>query len=150
MLSDATTLGLSGSGSDRNKGVVCIPQSSIITEASPSDCLESYPGHLLGWEFLHLCRDAVMYSTAPANWATGHLLGWGVLHLSRDAVGVFYSPNQLSHKMLVEVAGVYTSAEMQLVYLVYSTALTNWATGCLLKWQGFTPLQRCSWCILQT
>ena len=47
-LSSATTRGLSGPGSDGNKGVLHIPQSSSITGASPSDCLVSYPGHLLG------------------------------------------------------------------------------------------------------
>ena len=46
-LSDATTLSQSRSGSDGNEGVLCIPQSSSITRASPSDCLLSYPGYSL-------------------------------------------------------------------------------------------------------
>ena len=46
-ISCATTSAESGPGSDGNKGVLCIPQSSIITEASPSDCLMLYPGHSL-------------------------------------------------------------------------------------------------------
>ena len=37
----ATTPGQSGPGNDGNKGVLDIPQSSSITEAS-TDCLESY------------------------------------------------------------------------------------------------------------
>ena len=41
-LSGATTPGQSGSGSDSNEGVLCIPQSSSITGTSPSDCLVSY------------------------------------------------------------------------------------------------------------
>ena len=36
-LSDATTLGQSGPGSDGNEGVLPIPQSCSITGASPSD-----------------------------------------------------------------------------------------------------------------
>ena len=44
-LSGATTLGQSGPGSDSNEDVHCIPQSCGSTEASPSDCLVSYPGH---------------------------------------------------------------------------------------------------------
>ena len=40
-LSGATTTGQSGSGSDGNEGVLCIPQSSSITGTSPSDCLVS-------------------------------------------------------------------------------------------------------------
>ena len=44
-LSGITTLGQSDSKSDGNEGVLHIPQSSSIIEASPSDCLISYPGH---------------------------------------------------------------------------------------------------------
>ena len=47
-LSGATTPGLSGPGSDGNKVVLHIPQSSSITGTSPSDCLVSYPVHSLG------------------------------------------------------------------------------------------------------
>ena len=66
-LSGATTLAQSGVGSDVNEKVFCNPQSSSITEASPSDCLVSYPGHLL--EEGLICSDGVNYSTAPADWA---------------------------------------------------------------------------------
>ena len=38
----------SGPKSNGNEGVLCIPQSSSITETSPSDCLVSYTGHSLG------------------------------------------------------------------------------------------------------
>ena len=38
---------LSGTGSDGNEWVLYIPQSSSIIGASQSDCLVSYPGHLL-------------------------------------------------------------------------------------------------------
>ena len=44
-LSGATTQGQSGPESDGNKGLLHITQSSIITGASPSDCLVSYLGH---------------------------------------------------------------------------------------------------------
>ena len=74
-LSGATTPGQSGPGSDDNEGVLCIPQSPSITGTSPSDCLVSYPGHLLVGVLL-LCSGAVsvsVYSTAPANWASQ---GW--------------------------------------------------------------------------
>ena len=46
-LSGATTPGLSWPGSDDNKGVLCILQSSSITGASQSDFSVSYPGHSL-------------------------------------------------------------------------------------------------------
>ena len=57
-LSGTTTLGKSGPDCDGNKGVLCVPQNSSITGASPSDCLVSYPGNSLQG-VLPLCRDAV-------------------------------------------------------------------------------------------
>ena len=47
ILSGATTLSQSGPGSNVNKGVLHVLQSSSITGASQSDCLVSYPRHLL-------------------------------------------------------------------------------------------------------
>ena len=47
-LCGATTPSDSGPGSDGNKGVFRIPQSSSITRTSPSDCLVSYSGHSWG------------------------------------------------------------------------------------------------------
>ena len=44
-LSAATAQSKNGPGSDGNKGVLCIPQSSSITRNSTSECLVSYPGH---------------------------------------------------------------------------------------------------------
>ena len=53
-LSCATTPDQSGPKSDGNEGILHIPQSSSIIEASPSDCLASYPGVVLPH-----CRNAV-------------------------------------------------------------------------------------------
>ena len=44
----ATSPGQSEPGSNGNKGIFCIAQSSSNTGASPSDCLVSYPGHSFG------------------------------------------------------------------------------------------------------
>ena len=41
-----STVDQSGPGSDGNEGVLCIPQTTCITGASPSDCLISYSGPL--------------------------------------------------------------------------------------------------------
>ena len=79
-LSDITTPGLSGPGSDGNEGVVHIPQSSSITGTSPSDYLVSYPGHSLRWGVLLLCRGQSVYSTAPPNWARFGLVLWHINH----------------------------------------------------------------------
>ena len=62
-LSGATTPGQSGLGSNGNEGVLCVPQSSIITGTSPLDCLVSYPGHSLGG--LPFCRCAVSVFYCP-------------------------------------------------------------------------------------
>ena len=65
-LSSATTPGQSGPGSDSNEEVLRIPPNSSIIEASPSDCLMSYPGHSLG-KVLPLCREAISGFYSP-NW----------------------------------------------------------------------------------
>ena len=67
-LSGATTPGQSGPGSDGNKGVLCIPQSSCITRASPSDCFVSLSGHSLGKSYPSAKMQSV-YSAVPADWA---------------------------------------------------------------------------------
>ena len=56
-------------GSNDNEGVLHIPQSSSITEASLSDCLVSYSGYLWG-EFYSSAEMQLVYSAAPADWAT--------------------------------------------------------------------------------
>ena len=65
----ATTLDQSGPGSDDNERVLHIPQDFSIIEASSSDCLVSYAGHLLGKSY-HSAEMQSVYSTALANWAT--------------------------------------------------------------------------------
>ena len=49
--------------------VLRIPQSSSITEASPSDSTVSYIGHSLGESYPSAEMQSV-YSTAPADWAS--------------------------------------------------------------------------------
>ena len=68
-LSGANTPGKSGPESDGNEGVLYITQSSNITEASSSDCLVSYLGHLLGFGLISLLEKQLLYSTALAEWA---------------------------------------------------------------------------------
>ena len=69
-LSGATTPGHNGSESNGNKGVLHISQSSSITEASPSDCLVSYPAHSLRGSY-PIVEIQSVYSTAPVDWAMG-------------------------------------------------------------------------------
>ena len=65
-LSGTTAPGQSGPGSNGNEGVLRIPQSSSIAGTSPSDCLVSYPGHLLGGGVLPLCREVVSVFYSPS------------------------------------------------------------------------------------
>ena len=69
LVDSTTTPSQSGPGSDSNKGTLCIPQSSSITESSPSDWLASYPGHLLGESYSTAEMQSV-YSVAQADWIT--------------------------------------------------------------------------------
>ena len=66
--SGATTPGQSEPRSDGNEGVLRIPQSSSITEASPSDYLVLYPKHSLGESYSSGKMQSV-YSKASADWA---------------------------------------------------------------------------------
>ena len=65
--SSATTPGQSRHGGDGNEGVLYIPQSSKITEASPSDSFVSYPGRLQE-ESYPFAEIQSVYSTVPADW----------------------------------------------------------------------------------
>ena len=65
-MSGATTLGLSGPGSDGNEGVLCIPRSSSITVTSPLDCLLSYLGSSLA-ESYHSAEMQSVYSASPVD-----------------------------------------------------------------------------------
>ena len=78
-LSGATTLDQSGPGNDGIKGVLCIPQSSSITGTSPSDCLVSYPEHLLG-ESYPSTEVQYMYFTALADWKKSIIIDDEKLH----------------------------------------------------------------------
>ena len=68
-LSGVTTPGQSEPGSDGNKGVLRIPQSSSNTGTSPSDCLVSYSGNSLAGGSSPSAEKKSVYSTAPADWA---------------------------------------------------------------------------------
>ena len=60
--------GQSGPGSNGNKGVLHIPQSSSITGTSPSDCLVSYSEHSLG-EYHSSANMQSVYSAVTTDWA---------------------------------------------------------------------------------
>ena len=55
--------------SDFNEGSLHIPQSPSITGTSPSDCLVSYLGHLLG-DYYPSAEKQSVYSAAPAERAS--------------------------------------------------------------------------------
>ena len=68
-LTGAIIPGQSGPGSDVNKGVFRIPQTSNITGTSPSDYFVSYLGHSMGGSYPSAEKQLV-YSTAPADRAS--------------------------------------------------------------------------------
>ena len=69
-LSGTTTPSHNGPGSDGNEGILCIPQNLRITEASPSDCLMSYPGHTLGESYPSAEMQSMYLFCSPSR------LGW--------------------------------------------------------------------------
>ena len=70
----ANTPGQSGAGSDGNEEVLCIPQSSSITEASPSDCLVSYTGHLFGESYP--AGVGIFYGLSKEQLSLTMFVGW--------------------------------------------------------------------------
>ena len=66
-LTDTTTSGQSGPGSNGNEGVLYIPQRTK-TEPSPSDRLVLHPGHSLKGVLSTSAEMQLVHSTAPANW----------------------------------------------------------------------------------
>ena len=68
-LSIAIIQGQSGPGSDGNKGLLRILQSSSITGGSPSDCLVSYPGNSSG-ESDPSAEMQSVHSAAPVDLAS--------------------------------------------------------------------------------
>ena len=64
----ATTSSQGTPGSDHNNGVLHVPQSSTISEASSSDGLVSCPGDSLGESYPSAERQSE-YSTTPADMA---------------------------------------------------------------------------------
>ena len=71
-LSGATTLSQSGPENNANEGVLCIPQSYIISGTSPFDSLVSYSGNSLVGGCYSSTEKQSVYSTAPVNWATNN------------------------------------------------------------------------------
>ena len=67
-LSCAPPLGQSGTGSDGNKVILCIPQNSSVTGASPPDFLMLYVGQSLGVSYPTAGKQSV-YSASPADFA---------------------------------------------------------------------------------
>ena len=79
-LSDATTLSQSRPGSNGIEEVLHIPQSSSITEASPSDCLASYPEQ--SWKESNPLPAEMqwVYSAALFD-LTRYFAGYGHIHI---------------------------------------------------------------------
>ena len=68
-ISSATIPAQNGPWSDGNKEVLHLPQSSSITETSPSDCLVSYQDIRCGVGSYLSAEMQSVYSAAPADWA---------------------------------------------------------------------------------
>ena len=84
-----------------DEGAHCIPQSSNISGDSPSDSLESYPGHSLqGWSY-PLAEMLSVYTTAPADRVIGLFICIKIdLVLNNHQWLSVIKPNQTKQKML--------------------------------------------------
>ena len=115
-ISGATTPGQSGTGSNGNEGVYCIPQSYSINGGLPLDCLVTYPGHLLG-ESYPFAKMQMVSSTNPAIWA---------IHLSKMFIcvnsGPIFVPFEHIHRIFmfwpfsVMLIDLYSCSDFQFIY----------------------------------
>ena len=122
-ISGDTTQRQSWPGSDSDGGMLRVPQSSSVTEASPSDCLVLYLVYSLG-ESYPIAKMQSVYSTEPQPTVSQDAPWWGVLTpLQRCSQCIQQSPSRLCHRTLLGGGG---------------------GGGGVL-----TPLQRCSQCIQQ-
>ena len=104
-LSSAITLGQSGPGSNNNEGGLCIPQSSSITETSPSDCLVPYLVH----SSYPSAEMQSMCSITPANWAT---------ILVCKQISTNFSKNKITYKLFTHKFYMYN-------HLMYNHLMYN-------------------------
>ena len=80
----ATTPGQSAPRSDGNEGVLHIPQRSSITGTLPSDCLVSYPGHLLGVPYPSAEMQSVYSTALPTSWLGKICLEGDILYVTKS------------------------------------------------------------------
>ena len=84
------TLSQSGPGSDGNKGVLCISQSSSITRTSTSNWLVSYPGHSLGRDLTSLQRSSFVFYS-PGRLSNTVKWFWELLYNSNNLALVLFA-----------------------------------------------------------
>ena len=134
--SDATDQGLSGRGSNGNKGVFRIPQSSSITGISPSDCLVSYPGHMLGKSYSSAKMQSV-YSAALDDWDTKTLR-----QIWRVALGVWNKLAQNNVLCHFYNLGKKTSSAGEFYLMLGKCCKTFHSTLCFL-WLRYSVVFTC-------
>ena len=84
-LSGTIIPGQNGHGSDGNKRVLHIPHCSSISGASPSDCLVSYLGLLLGESYLFAIASRSTQAWSGSIWKSpiyGWLIVWVLWHIN--------------------------------------------------------------------
>ena len=100
--------GQSGPGSDGNKRVLRIPQSSSITRTSPSDCLVSYPGHLLvgGLTLLQKSNRCILQPQPTGQRSIMELDGMDLIN--NDNVVLAFSVGLVGKKYIKCVSDIFT------------------------------------------
>ena len=135
-LSCATTLGQGGPGSNGNKRVLRILQSSSITRTSPSDSLMSYTGHTLWVGVLPLCRDAVDVLYSPRWLCFLRDREKRVCEVDKEANTCFYTNKYVdiswsSVSLLLSLSHIYINSIWELnayiyIYIYIDIELSNW------------------------
>ena len=135
-LSGAITPGQSGPGSDGNKGVPRISQSSSLTGASPSEFLVSYPGHSLVGVLLHWRGTISVFCSLSSSqlllappWRENLRTWWYVYSLSQT-------------DLFIPSSGLFSSMEWNylrtivLIDLEFNRCPSNWPRAVFSMFKG--------------
>ena len=121
--------------SDSNKRVLCIPQSSSNTEASPADCLVSYLGHLLwrGRSSPPPAEIQEVYSVALADCAIQLFSHKNILRATEKNSSYIFNCHMCIGSKLTQVVTVAPPSLCLIIYFqIQSVTLMAW-TSCLLS-----------------
>ena len=138
--------GQSGPGSDGNKGVLCISQSSSITGASPADCAVSYLGNSLG-ESYSFAEAHPRYSLA--DWTQWRFYVTRLIRANSSSYKERFAPTPLCFFYLYIFIRIYIYIYIYIYICIYIYILVGWLVGWVLWHINLCWLFNTKWIFMQ-